>query len=330
MQLASDVAKCLGTAVTDCNVGHFNDGEISVQIKESVRGKDVYILQSLSAPTNDNLMELIFLISAAKRASAKRVTGIIPFFSYRQNMQRVNNLPANTSFVMSSAAEVAKMLEVVGVDYVVLVDMESRSRLGKLDGGIFSNRTPVEVLDASNLIIDYLKDKVNPSRKVVVLTPHPKDLPRAALVRNQLAEYYPSLDIRAMEGEYISQILKGEENWEEEDMRNPETLKNCDVIIVDFAVSSGKTMTRWANFVKSKGANHVMGVASHGILMNQAPETIQLSELEELMILDTVPVPQDKIDRCNKLRVISVAPMIAEAVKNIHYVDKERFVFKEE
>ena len=113
-------------------------------------------------------------------------------------------------------------------------------------------------------------------------------------------------------------------------MRNPETLKNCDVIIVDFAVSSGKTMTRWANFVKSKGANHVMGVASHGILMNQAPETIQLSELEELMILDTVPVPQDKIDRCNKLRVISVAPMIAEAVKNIHYVDKERFVFKEE
>ena len=125
--------------MTDCNVGHFNDGEISVQIKESVRGKDVYILQSLSAPTNDNLMELIFLISAAKRASAKRVTGIIPFFSYRQNMQRVNNLPANTSFVMSSAAEVAKMLEVVGVDYVVLVDMESRSRLGKLDGGIFSN-----------------------------------------------------------------------------------------------------------------------------------------------------------------------------------------------
>ena len=89
----------------------FNDGETSIQINESVRGKDVYIIQSLCAPTNDNLLELIFLISSAKRASAKRVTGIIPFFSYRQNMQRVNNLPANTSFVMSSAAEVAKMLD---------------------------------------------------------------------------------------------------------------------------------------------------------------------------------------------------------------------------
>lgn len=338
--LADRVASCLGfhasspshlgTAVTNCAVSKFNDGETSIQINESVRGKDVYIIQSLCAPTNDNLLELIFLISSAKRASAKRVTGIIPFFSYRQNMQRVNNLPANTSFVMSSAAEVAKMLEVVGVDYVVLVDMESQSRLGKLDGGIFSNRTPVEVLDASNLIIDYLKDKVTPERKVVVLTPHPKDLPRAALVRNQLAEYYPGLDIRAMEGEYISQILGGEESWEEKDMKNPETLKNCDVIIVDFAVSSGKTMTRWANFVKSKGANHVFGVASHGVLMNQAPKTIQLSDLEELMVLDTVPVPQEKIDQCNKLRVISVAPMIANAVKDIHYVDKERFVFKEE
>ena len=150
-------------------------------MKESVRGKDVYIvshssiipytqLQSLCAPTNDNLMELVFMISAIRRASAKRVTSIIPFFSYRQNTQRVNNLPKNTSFVFSSAAEVAKMLEVVGVDYVMLVDMDSRSRLSKLDGGLFSNRTPVEVLDASNLIFDYLKDKIDPTRKVICLT----------------------------------------------------------------------------------------------------------------------------------------------------------------
>lgn len=209
-------------------------------------------------------MELVFMISAIRRASAKRVTSIIPFFSYRQNTQRVNNLPKNTSFVFSSAAEVAKMLEVVGVDYVMLVDMDSRSRLSKLDGGLFSNRTPVEVLDASNLIFDYLKDKIDPSRKVIVLTPHPKDLPRAAAVKQLLADYYKDLDIRAMEGEYVQQILKGEESWEEGDMRNPETLKNCDVIIVDFAVSSGRTMKRWADFVKSKGANHVIGLASHG------------------------------------------------------------------
>ena len=254
--------------MTDCSVGRFNDGEISVQVKESVRGKDVYVvgvfltsspqIQSLCAPTNDNLMELVFMLSAVRRASAKRVTSIIPFFSYRQNLQRVNGLPAGTSFVFSSAADVAKMLEVAGVDYVMLVDMESRSNVSKLDGGLFSNRTPVEVLDASNLIFDYLKHKVDPSRKIVVLTP------RAALVKKQLAEFYPGLDIRAMEGEYVTQILQGEEDWEVEDMRNPETLKNCDVIIVDFAVASGKTMTRWASFVKSKGANRVIGLASHG------------------------------------------------------------------
>ena len=122
----------------------------------------------------------------------------------------------------------------------------------------------MEVLDASQLIFESLKDKIDPSRKVVVLTPHPKDLPRAAEVKKQLAAYYKDLDIRAMEGEYVTQILSGEENWEENDMRNPESLKNCDVIIVDFAVSSGKTMSRWANFVKSKGANHVIGLASHG------------------------------------------------------------------
>lgn len=204
--------------MTDCSVGRFNDGEISVQVKESVRGKDVYVvgvfltsspqIQSLCAPTNDNLMELVFMLSAVRRASAKRVTSIIPFFSYRQNLQRVNGLPAGTSFVFSSAADVAKMLEVAGVDYVMLVDMESRSNVSKLDGGLFSNRTPVEVLDASNLIFDYLKHKVDPSRKIVVLTPHPKDLPRAALVKKQLAEFYPGLDIRAMEGEYVTQILQ--------------------------------------------------------------------------------------------------------------------------
>ena len=209
-------------------------------------------------------MELIFTTSAARRASAKRVTSIIPFFSYRQNIQRVHNLPPNTSFVFSSAAEIAKMLEVMGVDYVMLVDMETRSNLSKLDGGIFSNRTPVEVLDASALIFESLKERIDPSRKVIVLTPHPKDLPRAALVKKQLSDYYPNLDIRAMEGEYVSQILQGEEIWEEDDMRNPETLKDCDVIIVDFAVSTGKTMCRWANFVKSKGAHHVIGLASHG------------------------------------------------------------------
>ena len=209
-------------------------------------------------------MELVFMLSAVRRASAKRVTSIIPFFSYRQNQQRVNGLPEGTSFVFSSAAEVAKMLEVVGVDYVMLVDMESQSNVSKLDGGLFSNRTPVEVLDASRLMFNYLKHKVDPSRKIVVLTPHPKDLPRAALVKKQLAEYYPGLDIRAMEGEYVTQILQGEEDWEVEDMRNPETLKNCDVIIVDFVVSSGKTMARWAEYVKSKGANRVIGVASHG------------------------------------------------------------------
>ena len=270
------------------------------------------------------------MLSAVRRASAKRVTSIIPFFSYRQNLQHVNGLPEGTSFVFSSAAEVAKMLEVVDEDYVMLVDMEARSNVSKLDGGLFSNRTPVEVLDASSLIFNHLKHKIDPTRKIVVLTPHPKDLPRAALVKKQLSEFYPGLDIRAMEGEYVTQILQGEEDWEVEDMRNPETLKNCDVIIVDFAVASGKTMTRWANYVKSKGANRVLGLVSHGLLLNQAPEAIQISALEELMVLDTVPIPQEKIDRCNKLRVISVGPMIAQAIKDIHYVDKQRFVFKEE
>ena len=132
-------------------------------------------------------------------------------------------------------------------------------------------------------MFNYLKHKVDPSRKIVVLTPHPKDLPRAALVKKQLAEYYPGLDIRAMEGEYVTQILQGEEDWEVEDMRNPETLKNCDVIIVDFAVSSGKTMTRWANYVKSKGANRVIGLASHGGLwMN---EWLLLLLMNEWMLL---------------------------------------------
>ena len=102
------------------------------------------------------------MLSAVRRASAKRVTSIIPFFSYRQNLQRVNGLPEGTSFVFSSAAEVAKMLEVVGVDYVMLVDMEARSNVSKLDGGLFSNRTPVEVLDASSLIFNHLNTRLTP------------------------------------------------------------------------------------------------------------------------------------------------------------------------
>lgn len=331
--LAEKIAKSLKTQILKSEVGKFNDGEICIQFAESVRGKDLFVIQSLSPPTSDNLMELIFMISALRRASAKRVTSVIPFFSYRINRQKVSGLERGTNYVFSSVSEIAKMLEVVGVDNVILLDMEARTDVAMYDGAIFSNRIPVEVLDTSGVVFNYLKYKINPDRKTIVLTPHPKDLPRALAVKQMITQFFPRAEVEAIEGHYLtrSNISSDRENSvtlspnAQNKIVNAEKIRDCDVLIVDFAVGSGNTMVNWANSLKSAGANRVIGLVSHGLLLNQAPEKIQIGDLEELILLDTVQVDQSKLDRCNKITVLSVSEIIAKAIKGIHFIDKQRY-----
>ncbi|KAK8805659.1 hypothetical protein WA158_002315 [Blastocystis sp. Blastoise] len=329
-ELTERVAKALGTKPGKIIVSHFNDGEVNIQIQESVRGKDVYIIQPTCPPVSDRIMELLLMVGGIRRASAKKITAIIPFYSYRRNTQKVtdsNN--SSTSFIFSSAADIAKMIEVMGVDKVILVDMAAQVNLTKFDGAIFSNHIPMEVIDPNSLTIDYLKKRVNPSRRLVVIAPRYKDLSRAYNIRDELKRIYPSTEIVAFDLNYVKQINQTEgDDPSLEPLSQSDILKGSDVIIVDYAISMGRTMAHTANFVKEFGAKRVLGCVTHGLFLNQACDMLQSSAIEEIMVLDTVPIEKEKLEKCNKIIVVSIADKIADCIRDSHYIPKEKVIFK--
>lgn len=297
-QLGASVAERLSTRLGRVSVGRFADGEVNIQFLDSLRGKDVYIIQPTSTPVNDHLVELLLMISTCRRASAKKITAVIPYFGYARQDRKLN------SRVPISAADVARMMEAMGVDRVVAVDLHC----GQIQG-FFGPRVPVDNVEAQVIGLDYFEGKQlnNP----VVVSPDAGGVYRARKFQEGLVR-------RGYKECSIAMLIKRRIRANEvESMDLVGSVADRDVIIVDDMIDTAGTLVEAARELKSKGARRVYAFATHGLFSGPAIERIQKSALEEVVITDTIKA-RPMVTSCKKIKILSISVLLADAIRRIH------------
>ncbi len=295
-QVAADIAACLGLPLGKADVKTFSDGEISVGIQESVRGSDVFVVQSTCTPVNDNLMELLIMIDAFKRASAGRVTAVMPYFGYaRQDRKAKARDPI-------SAKLVADLITAAGADRLLTMDLHAAQIQGFFD-------IPVDHLMGVPILIPHFVEKMGDDvSNYTVVSPDLGSVTRARKFAERCDVPLAIIDKRRPKANVC------------EVMNIIGDVKGRKVIIVDDMIDTAGTLCNAANaLVEVGGAKEVIACATHGVLSGPAIERIQNSALKEVVILDTVALPEEK--RCDKITQLPVAPVFAEAIERI-YQDK--------
>jgi len=289
-ELAKEIADFLEMPVGDAIVSSFSDGEILVQINENVRGSDVFIVQSTCMPVNQHLMELLIMIDALKRASAGRITAVIPYYGYaRQDRKAAPRVPI-------SARLVADLLSAVGIHRVLTIDLHAGQIQGFFD-------IPVDHLYAAPVITEYVKGKyVN---DIVVVSPDAGGVERARAVAKRLDASLAIIDKRR-ESANVSQV-----------MHVIGDVEGKDAILFDDMIDTAGTITQAASALKENGARRVIAACSHAVLSGPALERINNSALEEVIVTNTMPLGC-KEKECKKLTTLSVASLLGEAIKRIH------------
>jgi len=287
-EVAQDIANYLDRPLSKITVNRFSDGEINVQIGESVRGIDCFIIQPTCAPANDNLMELLIITDAMRRASANSITAIVPYFGYaRQDRKAAPRVPI-------SAKLVANMMEKAGIDRVVTIDLHAGQIQGFFD-------IPVDNLYGSILFFDYFKE-LN-LKNPIIASPDIGGVARARYFANKLGLDMVIVDKRR-ERANVSEVMNiiGD-------------VKGKDVILIDDMVDTAGTMVKAAKALKERGATTVRAYATHGVLSGPAIERIKDSVLEELIISDTIPFTRE----CKKIKVLKTGKLFAEVIRRIVY-----------
>ena len=300
--LASKVAAELGISLGRANVGRFSDGEVTIEINDSVRGKDVFVIQSTSAPTNDNLMEIMLMVDALKRASAKRITAVIPYFGYARQDRR----PRSTR-VAISAKVVANMLQNVGVDHVLIMDVHADQIQGFFD-------IPVDNIYASPVLFHDLLQKGYDN--LLVISPDVGGVVRARALAKQIDCDLAIIDKRrARPNEAETMNVIGEVSG-----------RNC--VIMDDMVDTAGTLSAAAALLKDNGAKMVVAYCTHPVLSGPAVERIVNSRLDELVVTDTIAL-SDIARQCPKIRKVSCAALLAETIRRINRGDSVMSLFME-
>lgn len=297
--LAERVAEDLGVDLGSCTIRGYPDGEIGIQINENVRGKDVYLIQSTCPPNvNDSLIELTLLISTMRRSSARRITAVIPYYGYaRQDRKMQSRVPI-------SAADVARLLQSMGVDRVVAVDLHC----GQIQG-FFGPRTPCDNLEGHIVALEYFKQQGLVGEKTKVVSPDAGGVYRAKRFREGLLRLGVDCGLAMI----IKQRLRAGEVGQ---MDLIGSVDGCDVIIVDDMIDTAGTLTKAAAQLQQRGAKRVFAFATHGVFSGPAYERIAKSVIEKVVICDTIPLKENK--PVDKIIQLSVAPLISEAIARIH------------
>ncbi len=288
-ELAENICKELGIPIGNCDVNHFSDGEINVNISETVRGIDVFIVQPTCSPVNDNLMETLIIIDAVKRASAGRVNAVIPYYGYaRQDRKTKAREPITAKLV-------ANLLTTAGADRVISMDLHAAQIQGYFD-------IPVDHLSGVPRLAEYFKDIVD--EETVIVSPDLGGVTRARTFANLLDLPIAIIEKRRPKAN-VAEVMNiiGD-------------IDGKNVILIDDIIDTAGTITQAASVLKNFGAKKVYGCATHGVLSGPAIDRIEKSELEKFIITDTIPLPEDKI--IDKIEVVSVAPIFAEAIRRIH------------
>nr|WP_255654340.1 ribose-phosphate pyrophosphokinase [Alishewanella maricola] len=289
--LANKIASRLYIKLGDASVGRFSDGEVSVQINENVRGSDVFIIQSTCAPTNDNLMELIVMVDALRRASAGRITAVMPYFGYARQDRRVRS-----ARVPITAKVVADFLSSVGVDRVLTVDLHAEQIQGFFD-------VPVDNVFASPVLLDDMRKKNLQSP--IVVSPDIGGVVRARAVAKLLNDTDLAIIDKRRPRANVSQV-----------MHIIGDVRDRDCIIVDDMIDTGGTLCKAAEALKEQGAKRVFAYATHAVFSGNAPEIITNSVIDELIITDTVPLSA-AMKAIPKVRQLTLSDLLAECIRRI-------------
>ncbi len=295
-EFAKKVGKYLNVEVGEASINKFSDGEISVQIKESVRGQDVFIVQPTCAPTNDHLMELLIMIDALKRSSAASISAVIPYYGYaRQDRKAAPRVPI-------SAKLVADMLEAAGIDRMITIDLHAAQIQG------FFN-IPVDNLYGSVLFVNHIRAKnlANP----IIASPDIGGVARARSYADKLGYDLVIVD-KKREKANVAEVMNiiGD-------------VKGKDVILVDDMVDTAGTLVKAAEVLKSKGATSVMACCTHGVLSGPAFDRINAGTLDELIISDTIPMH----GKSDKITVLSATKIIGETIRRITHNESVNSIF---
>jgi ribose-phosphate pyrophosphokinase len=289
--LAQKICDFLHVPLGAARVRTFSDGEIMIEVTENVRGRDVYVVQSTCAPTNNNLMELLIMTDALKRASAATITAVIPYYGYaRQDRKAAPRTPITAKLV-------ADLITTAGVDRVVTIDLHA----GQIQG--FFN-IPVDNLYAAPVILDYLKNRFK-GEKVVMVSPDAGGTERARAFAKRLECTLAVIDKRRT-GPNVAEV-----------MHLIGDVRDKIAIILDDMIDTAGTLTQAAKALKDNGARAIYACATHGVLSGPAIERINNSDIEEIVLTDTIPLG-DKEQQTNKVRMLSVADLLAEAIRRIH------------
>jgi len=301
-KLAEDVVSHLRIPLGRAKVGRFSDGEVMVEILENVRGKDVFVLQSVCAPTNDNLMELLVMVDALKRASATRVTAAIPYMGYARQDRR-----PSSARVPISAKVVANMMTSAGVDRVLTMDLHSEQIQGFFD-------IPVDNIYSGPIMLgDVWKHGY---QSLVVVSPDVGGVVRARALAKRLEADLAIIDKRRPRPNVATVMnIIGEVDG-----------RTC--VIVDDLVDTANTLCEAAAALKRHGAQRVLAYCTHPVLSGPAVERIMNSALDEIVVTDTIPLREDA-QGCGKIRVLTVASLLAETMRRISAEDSVSSLFVE-
>jgi ribose-phosphate pyrophosphokinase len=291
-EFATEVSKILGIKISKADVGYFSDGELKVEIEENVRGHDTFIIQSTCSPTNKNVMEIMLIADALKRSSASRITAVVPYYGYARQDRRVRS-----ARVPISAKVVADMFASVGIDRVLTIDLHSETIQGFFD-------MPADNVYATKFMVDDIKDN-NDRNEVVVVSPDVGGVVRS----RALAKLLDDTDLaiidkrRAVANESEVMNIIGEVEG-----------KVC--IVPDDIIDTAGTLCNAAKALKDNGAKAVKAYITHPVLSGPAIERLNKSDIDELIVTNSIPLNKEA-KKCSKIRVISIANIIAECIARL-------------
>ena len=302
LKLAEGIVNSLNMTLGKAYVKKFSDGEINVEINESVRGKRVFVIQSTCELANENIMELLIMIDAFKRASAHSITAVIPYYGYaRQDRKVAPRAPI-------SAKLIADLLQVAGIDRLLTVDLHAGQIQGFFD-------IPVDHLYSLPVMVNYIKNEIiNNNQEVVIVSPDAGGVERARAYAKKINAGLAIIDKRRDKPNQSKALhVIGE-------------VKDKVAIIVDDIVDTAGTLCNSADALIENGAKGVYACITHPVLSGPAIERLKKSQLKKLIVTDTIPLKGEKLE-CTKIKVLSVASLLAEAIKRIYHDDSVSSLF---
>jgi|TARA_B100000900_G_scaffold319542_1_gene278681 ribose-phosphate pyrophosphokinase len=290
LKLANDISKYVGLELSNCDVKRFADNEIFVEMKENVRGEDVFVIQSTSYPANDNLMELLIIIDTLRRASAKRITAVVPYFGYaRQDRKPGPRTPITSKLV-------ANMIDKAGANRVLTMDLHAGQIQGFFD-------IPTDNLFAAPVLVEDIKSKLT-SNTPIVVSPDVGGVVRARIIAKRIGADLAIVDKRR------------EKAGESEVMNIIGDVKGKECFMIDDIVDSAGTLCNASDALIREGATKVYSYVTHGVLSGKAVERVNKSSLTKLLITDTIE-ESDAVKKSDKIDVISISSLLGEAIKRI-------------